>query len=379
MRNQRRPNRLAVLDALRRQGPIPRGRLAEVLDCGVPAARRVLAELEGERLVRPTIAGNQVGGGRGPLIEINPSASLTIGVDLGGTKFYGAVANFGGQILYERLENQHGSTGEQSYAILEEMLLELAEFARGTGIPIQGICVGAPAVVSPETEAVYFAPSLYWQGFPLGDRLRKRFDLPIAVENDVNLSALGESCFGKGRQVENLVLVQIGTGIGMGTVLGRKLFRGSHGAAGEIGSVIPEKQCLYLDYPRFGPLEVGASGFGIAQRAREALAGRLPEAEWEALSAASVFEAYRRGETWPRPIVEEAIDYLAIALVSICAYLDPEMIVIGGGVARSADLLMEPLRQKVAAHVPIMPRFELSELGPQAAVLGAVACLQDRV
>ena len=199
--------------------------------------------------------------------------------------------------------------------------------------------------------------------------------MPVVVDNDVNLSALGEMWFGAGQNVDDMALIAIGTGIGAGIILNGSLYRGSHQAAGEIGYIIPGREYLGKDYPEFGPLETLVAGIGLSFQAREALKDKLSQQELDNLSGEYVCDAFRRNEDWAIPIIHLMADYLTIAIASVSALFDPEIIVLGGGVSKSADLFIDHVRETLAGKVPFPPKIMMSKLGAQATVLGAVTNL----
>jgi len=235
--------------------------------------------------------------------------------------------------------------------------------------------VGAPGITLRQEGIVKWAFQLRWQDFPLKARLAGRYNLPIAVDNDVNLAALGELWFGAGQNVQNMILVAIGTGIGAGIIIDGALYRGAHEAAGEIGSMLTGREFLGQNYQDFGALESVASGTGIAERARRALKSRRSTTGLESLLAEEVFEAARQGQKWARNIIEETVDYLAVAIANLSASFDPEIIILGGGVSRSADLLVEPILRRVAPCLPTVPKLVVSSLGRRAAVMGIVTTI----
>lgn len=368
-------NRTAILELIRREGPISRTEIARRLQVSVPTVLRILEELSAENLVRLTGVKEWSGGRRRELIELNTAEHLTIGIDLGGTKFYGAVADLGGNVIADDFVYQHGTKGEDSYQLLTALIRQLQESVKAlrTG-QIRGIGVGAPGVTTLDG-VIHHAPSLDWQEFPLRERLMQDFGLPVIVENDVNLAALGEMWFGEGQQVENFILISIGTGIGAGVVLNGALYRGAHQSAGEIGYMMPGREYLAREYPGFGALEGVAAGYGIAQQARQKLRDVLPPEQLVNLSAVEVFEAFRRGEEWSVDIVNTTVDFLAIAIIGVSSLFDPEMIILGGGISRSADVLLPRIHERIQGRIPNVPRLVASRLGLRAAALGAVASL----
>jgi glucokinase-like ROK family protein len=369
-------NRSAILELIRREGPISRTAIASKLNVSLPTAMRIVDDLVEEDLVVPTGEKEWSGGRRRSLVRFNATGHVTIGVDLGGTKIYAAVADLGGRILQESSLPQHESAGDASYVRLAELIESLLAFTRQTDKNIRGIGIGAPGVTDHERGVVRWAPSLDWQDFPLKARLQADFGLPVIVDNDVNLAALGELWFGAGQNADNLVLIAVGTGIGAGVVIDGSIYRGSHQSAGEIGYLLPERSLLGKPYEGFGALEGLASGMGIAERARKALqangqAAKLGTAT-APVTAEDVFAAARRKEQWACGVVDETVDYLAQAVAAVSLCFDPDVIVLGGGVARSADLLIEPVLARLKGALPVPPALVASPLGYQATVMGAI-------
>ncbi len=364
-------NRSAILELIRRESPISRTLISKRLNVSLPTVMRIVDELVAEDLVRPEGTTEWSGGRRRSLLEFNAEGHVVIGIDLGGTKLFGAIADLGGNILDEVDVSRHGTSGEESYRRLIELIDTLLASPKLHGRRIRGIGVGAPGITQHKEGIVNWAFTLNWQNYPLKAKLVERYGLPIVVDNDVNLAALGELWFGAGQNTQNMVLIAIGTGIGAGIIIDGALYRGSREASGEIGHIIPGREFLGKRYAEFGALESLASGTGIAERARQTLK-RQPGPELEGLLAEDVFDAARQGEEWARAVIDEAVDYLAIAIAGISVSFDPELIVLGGGVTRSADLLVEPILRRIDGTIPTLPRLVVSTLGRRAAVMGAI-------
>jgi glucokinase len=362
-------NRSAVLEIIRRESPISRTAIAKKLDVSLPTVMRIVDELIEEGFVRLHGESEWSGGRRRPLLEFNAESYVVIGVDLGGTKMYGAISDLGGHILDEVNIGRHGTAGEESFAALTGLIDTLLASPKLEGRHVRGIGVGAPGITLHNEGVVKWAFTLSWQDFPLKARLAERYRLPVIVDNDTNLAALGELWFGAGQNAENMVVITIGTGIGAAIIIDGALYRGAHEASGEIGSMLPGREFLGKDYANFGALEVVASGTGIAGRAQAALKGQPGAGD---LLAEDVFDAARRQEPWAMAIIDETVDYLALAIANITVAFDPELIVLGGGVARSADLLVEPILRRLEGAIPTLPRLEISSLGLRAAVMGAI-------
>jgi predicted NBD/HSP70 family sugar kinase len=366
-------NRSAVLDLVRSGAPFSRADLARRLDLSLPTVIRVVDELAADGLVRESGAVVSTGGRPGALVEFAGAASTVIGVDIGGTKMMGAVADLCGHVVYEEYcPHPPDATPDDFLQELYGLVERLLQATVDDGRRVRGVGVGVPAAVTVPAGIVQWAPALGWRDLPLRALLSQRFRLPVFVENDVNLMTLGELGFGAGRGLKNLAVIAVGTGIGAGVVVGGALYRGAHQLAGEIGYLPPGVVFLGRRYPGFGALEGLASGAGIAQRAI-ALAGTLDlPISAEELSTAGVFAAARDGVAWASQLVAETVDYLALAIASLSVVLDPELVVLGGGLAGSADLLVDPICARLEGVLLQMPPLVPSLLGRNAAALGAI-------
>ena len=372
-RLMRNINRSAILELIREESPISRSQVARQLNMSLPTVMRIVDDLMEEDLVRLRGIGESTGGRPSSLLEFNGDAYAVVGVDLGGTKMFGTVADLSGIIQHERyIPHKHDNGPQQYFDELCEFIQMLLDAPRPPGQRIRGIGVGAPGFTLVPEGVVTWAPSLGWRDLPLQDMLSDCFDMPVFVENDVNLTALGEWGFGAGRGTSNLVSIAIGTGIGAGIIIGGALYRGHNQGAGEVGYLLPGVEFLGRSYDQFGALESLASGTGIAKRACQLLEQENKPIPSQELTAHDVFAAARAGEAWAQQVISETIDYLSLAIASISSLLDPEIIVLGGGVARSADLLIEPILQRLEGVVQFVPQMVASPLGRRAAAMGAI-------
>src|SRR5512147_2438616 len=281
--DMREINRSAILEIIRRESPIARSAIAERLDVSLPTVMRIVDELIEEGYVRPQGSTEWSGGRRRPLLEFNAESFVVIGVDMGGTKFYGAISDFGGNILDEIDMGRHGTSSEENYARLIELIDALLASPKLENRRVRGIGVGAPGITLHKEGIVEWAYSLNWRDFPLKARLSQRFDLPITVDNDVNLAAMGELWFGAGQDIENMILLGGGAGLGAGIIIDGALYRGSREASGEIGNFLPGREFLGKNYRDFGALEKVASGIGLMERARLSHGSTRAAADLESL------------------------------------------------------------------------------------------------
>jgi glucokinase len=365
-------NRSAVLEYLRLVKTTSRTEIANQLNISLPSIARIIEQLIAAGLVRST-GQKESGRGRGrDLLELNIDQNLVIGIDLGGSHISGALVNLGGKILHEYRDSIIGDNGEENYQKLAAFLQMLLVESQNQTSRILGIAIGVPGILDSQTGIVKLAPGLGWKDFPLLQRLEQTTALQITLENDVNLATLGEQWFGAGQGVRDLVMVAIGTGIGAGIILDGKLHRGYSEASGEVGYILPGIQFLDNQYPGFGALESVASGKGIAEHAAKQWSRFHMNQAPPLMEAADVFQAAREGQAWAVQVVAETVDYLSLALANVIVCLDPELVILGGGIANSASMLIEPIKKRLTGVIPRIPRIEESLLSNQAPILGAV-------
>ena len=309
---------------------------------------------------------------QGSRISLREGKNCIIGLDLGGTKLYGAVSDIVGNILYEQEIKNHGKSGEACFDMLAILVDRLIDESSQIGTNLLGIGIDVPGRVQLETGLVVNAPAVNMKDFPLKERLESKFGYPVFVDNDLKQASLGEAWFGPGKNYRNVILLAIGTGIAAGAVIDGIPLRGAHQRHGELGWMVPGLDFLGRKYVGFGALEIEASGPGIVNRASRLLHGTKNEILLEELDSEFVFKAARRGEAWAEQCVAETVDYLAVLIANIMAFYDPDIIILSGGVSRSSDLLIPPIMKLIEGCVLTQPNLVPSSLGYKAAVLGAI-------
>lgn len=304
-----------------------------------------------------------------------------IGVDLGGTKLLAGVVDHAQRVLYESRETSAGRTESELLDHLEEELRRAKE-ARPDAIAAG---LGIPCTIDREAGVAVNAVNLPIADVPIRDVMNERLGFPVYIDNDANCAALAEHRFGAARGARNAVVLTIGTGIGGGLVLDGHAYRGSTGAGAELGHVVVDwdgPPCQG-SCPNHGCVETLASGTALA-REGVAAAGREPDsalghalARGEGVTGQTVTEAALEGDHAAREVVTRAGRYLGVALASFANTFDPDVIVIGGGVAQGAgDLLLDPARAELRERaLPPMNRVEVkaAELGGDAGMVGAAA------
>ena len=365
-------NERAVFAEVFRLGKASRPELAQVTGLSKPTVAVALNNLEEAGLLR------QVGLRAGPagrsalLYEVRPEAGYVLAVDIGRAFVRTALANLVGDIVARKEEPSRGSRNRDLLAQLTRITDELAAVAGIARSDVTLAVYGTPGIHDKAAGSLHLAPNLPgWDRRESVDRLATVTGATYVVENDADLAAIGEATYGLGRDVRHFVYVSIGTGTGMGIIIDGKLYRGSRGAAGEIGYLPVGDGDPLLDQPgsrRRGMFEsVASAGAVVATAQRLGMAGPA--------TAKDVLDAARAGDEAARQTVDREIDHLVRALAGVTAVLDPELVVLGGGVGGHAgDLLARPLRQRLGRLVALRPpRIEVSTLGNDAVLMGALA------
>jgi glucokinase len=296
--------------------------------------------------------------------------ALVAGVDIGGSHFSLALADGSGRFLARASSLIQGDEGPETIlSMVAQAIEERLGEQHASREDLKAIGLAVPGVVDPETGVVGVASNLTgWIDVPVAEMLRRRFPVPVLVENDVNLAALGEMWQGAGRGRRHLLFVAPGTGIGAGVIIDGRLHRGAHHFAGEMGYGCPGAEYLAEDYGLLGCLEALASGPGLLKRARERLGTRLPADA----TARDVFEMARAGDADAAALCEEAATLIGIAVGNAVTVLDPEIVVFGGGLSREGEALLGRVREVVYRMVPVRPEIVVSALGDDAQLYGAV-------
>jgi predicted NBD/HSP70 family sugar kinase len=361
-------NEQLLLGHIRDLAPCSRAELARLSGLSKPTVSLALAALERAGLVRP--AGQRTGrpGRSAVLYEIRPEAGFVLGLDIGAQYIRGALADLAGGVRASASARSRAASGRGR---AEEMITLADDLCARVGLARSGVVqtvIGSPGVYDPRRDAMALTGDLPgWDRPAVLARLREAFGNSLAMENDVDAAALAEHAHGHGRGVDSFAFVHVGTGIGMGLVIGGQLFRGAHGVAGEI-AYMPMSGGHGADPDdarRRGTLEAAASAPAVVRAARRAgMRGQV--------SARRVFTAAAKGDERAAAVVAEEARLVARVLSTVVTIVDPELIVLGGGIGQApgfADLVTSELR----LIAPVMPHVKVSALGTEAVVDGCLA------
>jgi glucokinase len=307
--------------------------------------------------------------------------TLTIGVDIGGTKVLGGVVDGLGKILTTHRKDTPKEGGVALTETIAEVILALKAQYSATAVGIS-----AAGFVSSDRKTMLATPNISgWNGINLESEISQRVNLPVVIENDANAAAWGEARYGAGRGESQMMMLTVGTGIGGGIVVDGSLHRGAFGIAAEFGHlrVVPDGHLCGCGAR--GCFEQYASGNALMRHAREAIAA-TPDAAHnllargngtlEGLSGKHITEAARDGDMVALAAFNTTAQWLGAGIASLAVLLDPACVVIGGGVIDAGEILLEPTRAALERYMPFQgkhpsPRIVAAELGNDAGVVGA--------
>lgn len=415
-------NRSRILECLQRSGPLSRVELAQRTGISLPSVSHLVREMQQEGLVVALGHGPSSGGRRPMLFAYNSRLAYVVGLDVGGTKVAGGVTDLDGNLLASATIPTHSDSGSSADvpARILQLVHQLLDQAGIDVSKVMGIGIGVPGIPDPESRAVTLAPGLRRDAsrildgqeaagsengerdgsaeteggddtgaagaIPIGQYLQERLGRPIYMENDVNAMLRGEVWRGALQGVKHAVCVTVGTGIGVGLLVNGEVYVGARRSAGEIGYWLIGSLGPIARSSGYGPLETFAAGPGIARRYVARLKARghgsvvldLAGGDVRKITARLVAEGAVLGDPLALDVWRETSEMVGVALANLCCLMDPEVLVLGGGVSRAPrELFLDPVQRIIETLVPYPPRVVPSHLGEQAVILGAVATVLD--
>lgn len=354
-----------VLENIEKNGSISRADISKIIGLSAPTVSDIVKDLIERGIVDEIGKGDSSGGKKPILLELNPKAAYMLAVDLGREDgIRAALVDLSNNIVEERsgpkIELLKGKELRHALNVTVNDLIQEGGVPRGK---ILAICIGVPGVIDFEMKKITVAPYLNWE-VPLEDLTLEEIKIPITIENDVNLMALGERAKGIAQGTNNFVFVGERIGIGAGIVTNGKLYTGTNNAAGEVGYLLIDMKNSYRSNKGYGCFEKLASYKAIMEKARKQMVDKM-------VRAVDVFEAAARGNSIAIGIVKETLKFLACGISNISCVLDPELVVIGGGISILPDDFLEEIRANIRDVIPLLPRIEFSKLGEDGVLVGA--------
>ncbi|MFP5106754.1 ROK family glucokinase [Neobacillus sp. C211] len=318
-------------------------------------------------------------------------AKWLVGVDLGGTTIKMAFISLNGDIIYSwEIDTDKRESGRYIPTTIASTIDQKLNELNQTKNRLIGIGIGAPGPVNVDG-SIEVAVNLGWRKFPLQAILERETSLPVAVENDANIAAIGEMWKGAGKGAKNLICVTLGTGVGGGIIVNGEIVHGVNGAGGEIGHItsVPRNGSP-CNCGKSGCLETVASATGISRLALEKLDStndiskiRDYYEKHQTISAKLVFDAANEGDELAKRVIQQVVYHLGLALANLANGLNPEKIVIGGGVSKAGDTLLGPLKEEFVLYT--FPRVAqgaeivIATLGNNAGVIGGAWLAKERL
>ncbi len=357
-------NQENVLETIRSEQPISRADIARKLNLSRSTVSSIVEELIAKKFVFEVGRGNSTaeGGRRGIELGFNPRNGFGVGIDIGGTKILIDISDLDGNIIYR--EKRKTTNDAEAIAFMIRNSLQSASVAEGDVIAIG---FGVPGITDSVRGVIVEAPALQWTNYRFREEMQRRFGIPVFVNNDVNCAALGERWLGAARHTDDLVFIAIGTGVGSAIVANGSLVQGHSFMAGEIAYFVTEEDMARQRHNQFGD-------FGLFES--KISGGSLSESGY---SAEIVFSEYEKGNARVIPIIERYIATLSMGIANIVSLLNPEKVIIGGGVSQSMQNVLPLIRETVGRLTPVKTTIDLSGLGENSAAIGAIAFAFEQV
>jgi predicted NBD/HSP70 family sugar kinase len=367
-----------IAQVIRNRAPISRADVARVLAMSPATTGRMVDQLIAQDVIKETGQTQENRSGRPSIaLEFNLQFGSIITVDLRLTKAYGALTDMAGNILAREVRQLTVGNPGQSVVQLKSLLHSFSDLQIDAP-PLKAIAIGAPSLVDVNTGTLEWAPSLDWEALPLGQILQDEFGVPVLVENDVNLTALGEFWKGAGQTSNNnMVFVSIGTGIGAGIFLNGELYRGATNAAGEVGYFIADLDIFRHSASKIGHLEnrIGRDGiielaYLVAQRYPTSELAKIINQQKDRFRTRDIFAAVANDDPAAQTVFNQIVDHLTIVVANLSVVLDPEVIVLGGPSDWPWPILIEAVQERIGSNLLRPINLQPSVLGHDALIMG---------
>ncbi len=384
-------NKQNVINIIRSSSPIFKAEISRITGLSIPTIMKITDDFIQKGLIRETGKGESSGGKPPQLLEFVHDSSYIIGVDIGTTNIIAILMDLSAAIQYKHVmpTGSKDSSDEVIQRIIFSIDNVIAHSKIDTG-KILGIGIGMPGLLDCEAGRVVFSPDFQWENVDILNPLKEKYKMTLKMDNVTRAMAMGEKWFGLAKGIDNFMCINLGYGIGSAAVIDGELYNGSSGSSGEFGHITLEKNGPLCDCGNYGCLEALASANAIAKKAKifvargeESLILKLAGGDPEAIEAKTVFDAAKQGDALALEIVHEAVEYMGIAIASIINFMDPELIILEGGVSNAGDMLMEGLHKVIGRrrmkYAGRNTNIVLTTLGANAAAIGAASFILKRL
>ena len=383
----KRQNQFLILSIIKEQGPISRVAIARETNLTKSAISKVVTNLIKRGIVEEVGIGNTSVGRKPIMLKLTTDNYFIVGVGIRRTKVFVGIANLQGNIITRRKTPLKKEDNQE--IILKKLISLIYKTIKDSGIPrekVIGIGIGSPGPLYAHSGVILSPPNFPgWHSVPLKKLIEEEFRVPVFIDNDANVAALGEKWFGNGQGIDNFIYISVDKGVGAGIVINGRVYRGVSGIAGEFGHIsilLKGKRCECGNY---GCLENLAGGLAIVSKAKKLISsgrktmlakmlkGRLEDD----IGIEVIIEAARRKDELALELLGEATRYLGIGVANLVNLFDTKTLIFGGWVAQGEEILLEPIRKIVKKRVyPSLVRdLEIisSDFGEEIYMIGAVA------
>ncbi len=380
-------NKRNVINIIREKGPINKAEIARLVGLSIPTVMRLTDELIEKNLIRETGRGESTGGKPPLMLEFTPDSHYIIGVDIGTTHIKTIVMNMVAEIIC-RVETPT-MVADPPEQVIDRILDTIARAMEKVEIPLSrylGIGLGMPGLLDATCGKVLFSPDFKWENVDLTGPVKNRFGLPVYMSNVTRAMAVGEKWFGLAKDVENFMCVNLGYGIGAAIFINNCIYSGSSDSSGEFGHMTLEKNGPQCNCGNYGCLEALASANAMSKKAafliergESSTILDLADGKTSNINAKLIFDAAKAGDGLGREIVREATEYIGIAISNAVNFIDPELIILEGGIAKAGDILIDGIKRIVERRQMKYAGRKLSivasKMEEDAAAIGAAAVL----
>jgi predicted NBD/HSP70 family sugar kinase len=370
-----RANLERVVRAVRLAGSLTQAEIARTTGLSAATVSNIVRELRGSGTVQVTPTSS--GGRRARSVALSGDAGIVVGVDFGHSHLRVAVGNLAHQVLAEQSEPiDVDASASQGFDRAEQLVAQLIESTGTSAVKVIGVGLGVPGPIDVETGALGSTAILPgWIGVKPRQELTARLGMPIQMDNDANLGALGELVWGAGRGVGNLAYIKVASGVGAGLVIDGRIYRGPGGTAGEIGHMTLDESGPVCRCGNRGCLETFTAARYVLELLRSS---HGPE-----LTMPRMVQLAREGDPGCRRMIADVGRHVGMGAASLCNILNPSRVVLGGDLAEAGELVLAPIRESVARYAIPSAARRLSivqgALGARAEVLGALALALSEV
>lgn len=366
-------NKTIILNKIRMAKRISRAAIAKETKLTPPTVSSIVKELIEEGIVQESSLGISNGGRKPMTLLINHDRYYMIGIDAGPITIDGILTNLSGKVIARESKPLYMvKENDQFLTILKRVIGSLLQYVNNTD-EVYGIGVAMQGAVELETGTALVAPNLGLRNIPIKEELEKDFDIPVKVENDARAMAIGESWFGKDDSYKNIMAINIGRGVGAGIVINGKLYHGTRDLAGEVGHMTIDINGEVCDCGNRGCLQAYITGSAIVRRIIKLGHGKPIE------TGEDVFRLAEQGDKNAIDVFRETGKIIGVGLTNLIHVVNPEMIILGGGVMKAEKFILPSVQETINAHALTenakSTKVVVTQLGDDATLLGAVALL----